>query len=124
MRKTFLPKSSEERGMKPFDYSRPATVPEAVAAAAEPSAAFFAGGTTLLDLMKVGVMRPRVWSTSRACLADRLDRLADGGIRIGALARKTDSHMTGFRRAFPASPKRCWPVPLLKFGTWRPSAAT
>ena len=44
--------------MKIFDYVRPATVPEAVAAAAEPGSAYLAAGTNLLDLMKGGAMRP------------------------------------------------------------------
>ena len=44
--------------MKAFDYVRPATVREAVAAASEPGAAYLASGTNLLDLMKGGVSRP------------------------------------------------------------------
>ena len=44
--------------MKPFDYIRPATVAEAVAAAAQPGTAYLAAGTNLLDLMKGGVSRP------------------------------------------------------------------
>ena len=44
--------------MKQFDYVRPATVAEAVAAAAQPGAAYLAAGTNLLDLMKGGVSRP------------------------------------------------------------------
>ena len=44
--------------MKNFDYVRPATVRDAVAAAAEPGAAYLAAGTNLLDLMKGGVMKP------------------------------------------------------------------
>ena len=41
--------------MKNFDYVRPATIADAVAAAAEPGAAYLAGGTNLLDLMKGGI---------------------------------------------------------------------
>ena len=44
--------------MKPFEYLRPKTIAETVAAAAEPGAAYLAGGTNLLDLMKGGVSRP------------------------------------------------------------------
>ena len=40
------------------EYVRPSTVAEAVAAAAEPGAAFLAGGTNFVDLMRVGVARP------------------------------------------------------------------
>ena len=45
--------------MTPFDYIRPTTIPEAVAAAAEPGAAYLASGTNILDLMKGGITRPR-----------------------------------------------------------------
>ncbi|MFZ0778774.1 MAG: xanthine dehydrogenase family protein subunit M, partial [Xanthobacteraceae bacterium] len=41
--------------MNTFDYVRPATVQEAIAAASEPGAAYLAAGTNLLDLMKGGI---------------------------------------------------------------------
>ena len=44
--------------MKPFDYVRPATLQQAVAAASQPGAAYLAAGTNLLDLMKGGISRP------------------------------------------------------------------
>ncbi|NKF34000.1 xanthine dehydrogenase family protein subunit M, partial [Pseudomonas sp. BGM005] len=44
--------------MKSFDYVKPATVAEAVAAAAQPGTAYLAAGTNLLDLMKLGVATP------------------------------------------------------------------
>ena len=44
--------------MKMFDYVRPATVEDAVAAASQPGAAYLAAGTNLLDLMKGGIARP------------------------------------------------------------------
>src|SRR5690348_229350 len=48
----------EGRSMKIFDYIRPATPAEAVAAALAPGSAYLGGGTNLLDLMKVGAARP------------------------------------------------------------------
>jgi xanthine dehydrogenase YagS FAD-binding subunit len=52
--------------MNRFDYIRPASIAEAVAAAAEPGSAYLGGGTNLLDLMKIGVTRPsRVISMTR-----------------------------------------------------------
>ncbi|HEX4172434.1 MAG TPA: FAD binding domain-containing protein, partial [Acetobacteraceae bacterium] len=45
--------------MNRFDYVRPATVTEAVAAAAVPGSAYLAAGTNLLDLMKGGVISPK-----------------------------------------------------------------
>ena len=54
--------------MKNFEYVRPATIADAIAAAAEPGAAYLAGGTNLLDLMKGGISASRpCWSMSRAC---------------------------------------------------------
>ena len=43
--------------MKTFEYVRPATVPEAIAAVLTPGSAYLAAGTNLLDLMKGGAMR-------------------------------------------------------------------
>src|SRR5258705_2961737 len=90
--------------MKTFDYFRPATVSEAVAAAAQPGAAYLAAGTNLLDLMKGGISRPgRLVDVSRLPGLDRIERLPDGGIRIGALVRNADlAHDADFARAFPA----------------------
>src|SRR5713101_8008828 len=71
--------------MKNFDYFRPATISDAIAAAAEPGAAYLASGTNLLDLMKGGIARPnRLVDVTRLPGLDRIDRLPDGSIRIGA----------------------------------------
>ena len=43
--------------MNSFDYVRPASIAEAVAAASQPGSAYLAGGTNLLDLMKGGIAR-------------------------------------------------------------------
>nr|WP_298373711.1 FAD binding domain-containing protein [uncultured Halomonas sp.] len=45
--------------MMPFAYERPTTLTDAVRMASEPGAMLYAGGTTMLDLMKLGVYRPR-----------------------------------------------------------------
>jgi xanthine dehydrogenase YagS FAD-binding subunit len=90
--------------MNSFDYVRPATVREAVAAAAEPGAAFLAAGTNLLDLMKGGVTQPkRLVDISHLPDLDRIEDLPDGGVRIGALVRNADlAHDRNFARRFPA----------------------
>ena len=90
--------------MKTFDYFRPATVSEAVAAAAQPGAAYLAAGTNLLDLMKGGISRPgRLVDVSRLPGLDRIERLPDGGIRIGALVRNADlAHDSDFAKTYPA----------------------
>lgn len=90
--------------MNRFDYVRPATVPEAVAAASAPGAAFLAAGTNLLDLMKGGVARPsRLVDLGRLPGLDGIEDLPDGSVRIGALVRNADlAHHPEFARRFPA----------------------
>ena len=90
--------------MNSFDYFRPSTVPEAVAAASTPGAAYLAAGTNLLDLMKGGVARPsRLVDISHLPGLDRIEHLPGGGVRIGALVRNADlAHEPGFARRFPA----------------------
>lgn len=78
--------------MRPFQFVR-ADGPEAAIAAHDAGAQFLAGGTTLLDLMKLDVMRPsRVIDINRLRAA-RLDRIEAGadGLRLGALARMSDT---------------------------------
>jgi len=90
--------------MKTFDYVRPVTVREAVAAASAPGAAYLAAGTNLLDLMKGGVTRPsRLVDISHLPGLDRIEDLADGGVRIGALVRNADlARNRAFARRYPA----------------------
>jgi xanthine dehydrogenase YagS FAD-binding subunit len=90
--------------MKNFDYVRPKTISEAIAAAAVPNAVYLAGGTNLLDLMKGNVARPdRVVDVSRLDGLDRIEHLSDGGVRIGALVRNADlANDPDFASAYPA----------------------
>ena len=90
--------------MNRFDYVRPASVAEAIAAACEPGAAYLAAGTNLLDLMKGGVSRPaRLVDITRLPGLDRIERLPDGGVRIGALMRNADlAYDLDFAAAYPA----------------------
>jgi xanthine dehydrogenase YagS FAD-binding subunit len=90
--------------MNSFDYVRPGTVREAVAAAAEPGAAYLAAGTNLMDLMKGGVTEPkRLVDISHLPGLDRIEDLPDGGVRIGALVRNAAlAHDRNFARRFPA----------------------
>jgi xanthine dehydrogenase YagS FAD-binding subunit len=90
--------------MKTFDYVRPTTIAEAVAAASEPGAAYLAAGTNLLDLMKGGITDPsRLVDVTHLPGLDRIEHLAGGGVRIGALVRNADlAHDPDFARHFPA----------------------
>jgi xanthine dehydrogenase YagS FAD-binding subunit len=87
-----------------FNYIRPTSAAEAVAEAAKPGSAYLAGGTNLLDLMKMGAVRPeRVVDISRLPGLDRIDGLKDGSVRIGALVRNADlAYDAGIQRSFPA----------------------
>jgi xanthine dehydrogenase YagS FAD-binding subunit len=90
--------------MNRFDYVRPATVADAVAAGAKDGAMYLAGGTNLLDLMKVGVATPgTVVDISRLPGLARIEA-TDGGFRIGAMVRNADlARHAGFRAAFPSA---------------------
>ena len=90
--------------MRPFDYVRPATLAEAVAAGGRPGAAYLAGGTNLLDLMKANVAQPAVVvDISRLPGLDRIERLEDGATRVGALMRNADlARDAAFAADFPA----------------------
>jgi xanthine dehydrogenase YagS FAD-binding subunit len=90
--------------MNRFDYIRPASVPEAVAAAAMPGSAYLAAGTNLVDLMKGGAARPeRVIDITRLPGLDRIEWLPDGSVRIGALVRNSDlAYDQRFSRIFPS----------------------
>tara|TARA_R110000850_G_scaffold3398_3_gene16284 strand:+ start:1224 stop:2213 length:990 start_codon:yes stop_codon:yes gene_type:complete len=75
--------------MKPFSYARADNRADAIAQAAD-KALFIAGGTNLLDLMKLEVMAPdRLVDISRLDLA-KIDETEAGGLRIGALVTNSD----------------------------------
>jgi xanthine dehydrogenase YagS FAD-binding subunit len=77
--------------MKPFTFER-ATTPAAAAATAArvPNAKFIAGGTNLLDLMKLQIETPaHIIDLTRLDL-DRIEDTSDGGLRIGALVTNTN----------------------------------
>ncbi len=77
--------------MKTFTYERSRTPAEAVAAAIKtPGAKFIAGGTNLLDLMKLQIETPSHLIDVNGLALDAIEPTTDGGLRIGALVRNTD----------------------------------
>lgn len=90
--------------MNIFDYVRPTSIEEAVAAASEPRAAYLAAGTNLLDLMKVGAMKPALLvDITRIPGLNRIEALPDGGVRIGSMVRNSDlARDPDFSRIAPA----------------------
>jgi xanthine dehydrogenase YagS FAD-binding subunit len=77
--------------MRPLSYARPDDAATAVAMVRDdPAAAFLAGGTTEVDLLRIGVARhDKVVDINDLPYRDVEDR-PDGGLRLGALARMTD----------------------------------
>ncbi|MCC8405873.1 xanthine dehydrogenase family protein subunit M [Paraburkholderia sp. MMS20-SJTN17] len=83
--------------MELFQLSRAQDVRGAIAAGAASADAghgaqvrFLAGGTTLLDLMKLNVERPAIVIDISRLPLDRIEALPDGGVKIGATARNAD----------------------------------
>jgi xanthine dehydrogenase YagS FAD-binding subunit len=76
--------------MRPFTYERARTPAEAAAAARQPGAKFIAGGTNLLDLMKLQIETPAHLIDVNGLGLDRIEATPEGGLRIGALVRNTD----------------------------------
>jgi xanthine dehydrogenase YagS FAD-binding subunit len=76
--------------MKAFTYERAASIEQAAAASVTPGAKLIAGGTNLLDLMKLQVETPtRLIDINRLGL-DRIEDTPEGGLRIGATVRNSD----------------------------------
>src|SRR6185436_2649048 len=92
-----------EQGMKPFTYERAAT-PAAAARAAQksPGVRFIAGGTNLLDLMKLEIETPTHLVDVNGLALDKVAVTPDGGLKIGALVRNTDlAANDNVRRDYP-----------------------
>ena len=83
--------------MQRFQYTRATSVAQAIDAGRHARTAqqgadvrFIAGGTTLLDLMKLDVERPARLVDVNHIGLDTVERTADGGLRIGAMVRNSD----------------------------------
>jgi xanthine dehydrogenase YagS FAD-binding subunit len=77
--------------MNPFSYTHASQPAEAVAAVAKNSQAkFLAGGTTLVDLLRLDVEQPSTLVDINALPLTRIESLPGGGVRIGALVKNSD----------------------------------
>src|ERR1035437_8343636 len=74
--------------MQTFNYVKPASIDKALAAAN--GGKFIAGGTTLVDLMKLSVEKPQTLIDINLLPLDKVETLPTGGLRIGALVRNSD----------------------------------
>src|SRR6187551_783529 len=77
--------------MKSFSYERASNPAEAAASALRsPNAKFIAGGTNLLDLMKLEIETPAHLIDVNGLALDKIEPTPEGGLRVGALVRNTD----------------------------------
>ncbi|WP_426105672.1 FAD binding domain-containing protein [Massilia sp. TSP1-1-2] len=77
--------------MRAFTYQRAQSPAEAAAAALRtPGARFIAGGTNLLDLMKLEIETPLHLIDVNGLALDKIEQLPSGALRVGALVRNTD----------------------------------
>jgi xanthine dehydrogenase YagS FAD-binding subunit len=74
--------------MQTFRYSKPSSIDQALSGA--PAAKFLAGGTTLVDLMKLNVEQPQTLVDINLLPLSKIEHLPSGGLRIGALVRNSD----------------------------------
>jgi xanthine dehydrogenase YagS FAD-binding subunit len=89
--------------MKPFSYEQPKDVAGALAAVSgQPNAKFIAGGTNLIDLMKVRIETPAHLVDVNQLPLATVEETAGGGLRIGALVR--NSALAGDERVRKAYP--------------------
>ncbi len=76
--------------MKPFTYERASSPAQAAAAVARnPVAKFIAGGTNLLDLMKLQIETPAHLVDVNGLALDKIEATPEGGLRVGAMVRNT-----------------------------------
>ncbi len=76
--------------METFTYTKATGVQQAIQAAGQSQTRFIAGGTTLLDLMKLNVERPSQLIDINRLPLDQVEKLPDGRLRIGATVRNSD----------------------------------
>jgi xanthine dehydrogenase YagS FAD-binding subunit len=88
--------------MTPFHYERASEIASACASAARPMAKFIAGGTNLVDLMKLQIETPAQLVDITRLPLDRIEETPDSGLRIGALVSNSAAAIDmRVRRRYP-----------------------
>jgi xanthine dehydrogenase YagS FAD-binding subunit len=89
--------------MRPISYARATDIASAIGTvSADPTRAFLAGGTTEVDLLRQGVVAPSGLVDINELPLKQIESLADGGLRIGALARMSEvAEAPGVVEGFP-----------------------
>lgn len=76
--------------MQAFQYKKVRDIEGAIGVSSAPHAKFVAGGTTLIDLMKLNVERPTTLIDINSLSLDKIEKMPGGGLRIGAMVRNSD----------------------------------
>jgi xanthine dehydrogenase YagS FAD-binding subunit len=85
-----------------FQYSTANTIDQAISSVAQAGAQFVAGGTTIIDLMKLDVERPTMLVDINRLPLDRIEAQSDGGLKIGAMVRNSDlAHDPHIQKLYP-----------------------
>jgi hypothetical protein len=110
--------------MQPLSYARANDVDSAITlVAGDAGSDYLAGGTTKVDLLRLGVEHTERLVDINDLPLTAVEKLADGTIRIGALARMSDVARTPIiRDGFPRSRRHFCSARPSSFGTWRRSA--
>ena len=88
--------------MKSFRYERASEIASACASAARPTAKFIAGGTNLVDLMKLQIETPAQLVDITRLPLNRIEETVEGGLRIGALVSNSAAAVDmRVRRRYP-----------------------
>jgi xanthine dehydrogenase YagS FAD-binding subunit len=88
--------------MRSFDYTRAENVEAVLRVNPSPETKFVAGGTTLIDLMKLNVETPRRVVDINPLPLTKVEKTSDGGLRIGAMVRNSDlAHDAQVQQQYP-----------------------
>ena len=88
--------------MRAFQYSKTDSLESALRAGSESDTKYVAGGTTLIDLMKLNVEQPAKVVDINGLPLDRIESTPDGGIRIGGMVRNSDlAHHAVVQQQYP-----------------------
>jgi xanthine dehydrogenase YagS FAD-binding subunit len=88
--------------MQPFSFSQARNQDDALVQLRQSGAVAIAGGTTLVDLMKLDVQSPALLVDINSLPLNRIENLPDGGLRIGAMVRNSDlAHDEAVMKGYP-----------------------
>ncbi|MBL1078756.1 xanthine dehydrogenase family protein subunit M [Nocardia sp. 2] len=96
--------------MKPLAYARPTSLEQAVSTVtSRPDTVFLAGGTTLVDMLRIGAMEPANVVDITWLPLGGIEHTAAGGLRIGALAKMSEvAAEAGVRERYPFLSVALW----------------